>query len=799
MTPARALLLRALPALALHALAREVDACVGTLLYTTLDLPGFVGHALGLLDVRAASARVLVFVAAGFALLGALAFLRMRRGEAFPDALAGEAASLQPLYLRPFLTLLALASLLVRPSFPYGFTLPVALTQDWAIAQDAAALVALVAYRVAPIRVGAPRAGEVFFACFLAYALLVPEWARVADGHPGNEPKYLRMAVALGHRVSLDVEGIEGPVEEPETAPLLPAARTALAELWQESSLMLHGLATGRLGLFDKGAVEATRVARQTIRGKQGGIFHVLAPGPSLLLAPTLRIDRALNRLRGTPGRLAVSLLLWNALGAALIAALFLLIRDATGRPGLAAALAGLFALLPPFVFYFFQFYPEMPGALLLTLALRLLLFERLWTARRAAALGGMLAALPWLHQKFLPVALFLSLMALLRAVDQLVTFRALLALLAPQALSLYLTALYNFAIAGSPRPDALFLAWGPAGITSAHFGQGFIGLLIDARYGILPYVPLLLAGLGGILMRERGARLLRLGAPAALVYYMTVAAADDWHGAVSNLGRYFMPVAPYVIAAAGVAVANTLAQRGAATVLALLAALSALHARALWSDPHAANEATRLLARSRFADGSVYIPDLFIRSFAEGAPGLFARIAAWALLALLLALWLRRAAAGRAGFSPATALFGATSIVLAGALALERWPPAYRLARFQNAFELRPGTTAFVAAGAETERGVARARAGRVDLLVRSRASVDEIAVHASGKGRLRVPGRPPLEVAASGTWASLPLAAIGRFEGRRGVSESFYRQRFQVEGEDADVKLRFAAVARP
>ena len=77
---------------------------------------------------------------------------------------------------------------------------------------------------------------------------------------------------------------------------------------------------------------------------------------------------------------------------------------------------------------------------------------------------------------------------------------------------SLYLTALYNFAITGSVRPDALFLAWGPGGVTSARVGQGLLGLLLDARYGILPYVPILmLAGAGLVL--GRGAALRRRAA----------------------------------------------------------------------------------------------------------------------------------------------------------------------------------------------------------------------------------------------------------------------------------------------
>ena len=44
-----------------------------------------------------------------------------------------------------------------------------------------------------------------------------------------------------------------------------------------------------RAGAVGRDAIRATRVTRQTIRGKEGGVYHVLAPGPSLLLAPALR------------------------------------------------------------------------------------------------------------------------------------------------------------------------------------------------------------------------------------------------------------------------------------------------------------------------------------------------------------------------------------------------------------------------------------------------------------------------------------------------------------------------------
>src|SRR5262249_24395868 len=142
-----------------------------------------------------------------------------------------------------------------------------------------------------------------------------------------------------------------------------------------------------------------------------------------------------------------------------------------------------------------------------------------------------------------------LGLMAVSRAVDELVPLRGLLALLVPQAFSLYLTALWNFGISGSVRPDALFLAWGPGGVTSARIGEGALGLLLDARYGLLPCAPIYLLTAGCPWVPAPARRRLLWALHAVLSYYLTVAAADNWSGSVCNLGRYVMPVVPYLVA----------------------------------------------------------------------------------------------------------------------------------------------------------------------------------------------------------------------------------------------------------
>lgn len=773
-------ILFALLPFALHGLAREVDAAMGLLLKASTPPSSFVGEALRVLASSGpgVAVKVALWTAAGALLWLALAAARAREeGRGLSAALGREAASFAPLYLRPLVSLLALASVGLHPSFPYAFTLPVALSQDWGPGQDLAALAAFAAMRLPAFRLPAPRPAAIFFVSFLVYALLTPEWARQWEGHPGNEPKYLRMAVAIGHELTLDAEGVSAPMEELQPRPLLEAAGRAMGTLVHES-LGMFGALAGGAGI-GRESITATRITRQTIQGKEGGVYYVLAPGPSMLLAPTLRVDRALNRARGVQGRLAVSVLAWNALAAGLVVALFLLVREATGWPGLAALVALGSAVVPPFVFYSYQFYPEMPGALVLTLVFHRLLSRPRRSTAGAWLFGALLATLPWLHQKFLPVWLVLVVTAAWLAVREKAPRPVLVGLLAPQAVTLYLTALYNFAIAGSVRPDALFLAWGPGGVSAARVGQGLLGLLIDARYGILPQAPLYLLAAAGLVLG--GARRFAFVLPAAVVYYATVASADNWSGAVSNLGRYVMPVAPLAVALAGVALARTSSRRGAVAVALMLAGWTGLLALRLFQDPHSANDGWVLLAKSTFADGNQYIPNLFIRSWSDGAPGLVARIMAWMAVAAVFAFWMRRSAGGKGGESPAHALAGVAAIVLATGLLLERWPSARMAPHFGAAIASAPAVTSFFDGPVAVREDEARLSPGRVDLLVRSAVPMPSIRMVVGGDGLLRLPGRASIMARPAGALVDLPLEPRYTI---RDTGETFQGLAMRVEG---------------
>jgi hypothetical protein len=723
-----------------------------------------------------------------------LAFARAGAdGAPFAQALADETRALRPLLLRPAITALALVSLAARPTWPYGFTLPVALTQDWALAQDVATLAALVAARWRPVAWPAPGAVSCAFLALVGYGLVTPPWAWHWDNHPGNEPKTLRMAVAIGHRMSLDVGPVSGPMEELPVRGWPSSMATAARRLGQESVDMVRALARGpsAVGLD---AIRATPMTRQTIRGKDGGVYYVLAPGPSLLLAPALRADRALNLARGTPGRLTVTLFAWHALAAGAAAALFLLLRDATGRPGLAAASAAVAAFVPPALFYSYQFYPEMLAAGMMAVGLRALALGGWWSTRTCLGIGALLATLPWLHQKFLPLWAALTVLAAARAVHDLVSARGLAALLLPQAATLYLTALYNFAITGSVRPDAVFQAWG-FGLSGSRVELGILGLPFDARYGLFPYVPVFLLAAGGGLGAAGRTLRFPLALAAGAVYFLTVAAADNWAGPISNLGRFMLPLMPVLALLGALALARSGRAPGVRFLALTLAGWSALVAVKLWRDPHAANDCALLLARSAFAEGTAYIPTLYLRGWNEAPPGTAARVAAWLALSTALGLWLRRAARGAGGASAARTLAGVAATLLVVGFALERWPVPPRRARFDEAVDLGRGATAFVDGAAEVAGDHVRARSGAVGLLVRSPVPLAALAVQAEGHGLIQARGLPATLLPGRALTFELALDEVGAFTGRRGAREMLYAQRLEID-RAGTVALRLRAL---
>ena len=306
--------------------------------------------------------------------------------------------------------------------------------------------------------------------------------------------------------------------------------------------------------------------------------------------------------------------------------------------------------------------------------------------------------------------------------------------------------ALYNFAITGSVRPDALFLAWGPGGVTSARLGQGVLGLLDFAlRHPAVRAAPD--PGSRGARARRCAEARTRIAGGARLLPDRRVRRQLVGRGLQPGPLRHAGRAAPR--GARRDRTRATSKRRGVVALAFALVSWTGLMALALRLDPHGANDSWLLLAKSTFADGRQYMPGLFIRTWADAAPGLAAQLATWALLTAATAFWLKRAAAedGRAGASPLRALAGVAATLLLAAFVLEHAAYQHRVLGRPGPGEVQAGegATIFLTGNVFSPRGRGRGRP-RSGRAARAGARRANGWAHARRRGRLRHPaaGRP-------------------------------------------------------
>ena len=270
-----------------------------------------------------------------------------------------------------------------------------------------------------------------------------------------------------------------------------------------------------------------------------GRPFPAHSPGLPLLLAPVYALG----------GRAACAVLL-ALLAAALAGETRRLALLATGDEA-AALTAWAVVIGPPVALYSFHTYTEVPSALAVALALRLLLGG---AGVGAAALAGALAgALPWLHPKMIPAAGVLGALGLVR-----LRGRPRLVLLAVAAAEVAALCVFYWRVFGRPTPLAVY-----GGMPQDASGQpvrALVGLLLDRSFGLLPHAPLFLLALAG-LVRLRGH--LRATWPQLLVGAAVLAPVLPWRmwwGGQCPPARFLVPLVPLlgVLAALRVAAGGT-------------------------------------------------------------------------------------------------------------------------------------------------------------------------------------------------------------------------------------------------
>ena len=273
---------------------------------------------------------------------------------------------------------------------------------------------------------------------------------------------------------------------------------------------------------------------RHAYQYEPGGPFiSVHHVGLPLLLTPAVPFTAALNwanpRLQIWP--LHVELIALAALSAQLLYLILCLLSPT--RRWLRRAVWASIAFSPPLIVYANQVFPDQPAALLALVVVYALLRapSRGWLFTGALAA----AALPWLHVRFLPVAVLLAIAVSYRALTGLEPrTRAAQARWAAMSLAPLVVSVTAMSIAfsvwyGSPLPNAQYkFIHSPAGLDSAYgsLARGIWG----SDSGMLPYAPVFILALAALpLVVRRFGRLGLLALTIAGVYMAGV----TWQGAI--------------------------------------------------------------------------------------------------------------------------------------------------------------------------------------------------------------------------------------------------------------------------
>jgi len=325
----------------------------------------------------------------------------------------------------------------------------------------------------------------------------VPQQEKEAEAFGGDEPKYLRIAYSLLRDTDADISG--GRTQTPDFSlrlrqvrNLVLVGRDAILRLWSPVEIPIgHNWNAGNW----------------TVKGLDGGLYHLQPPGLPALVAVALGIGEAVLPERD-PGIYVFVLLA----GVWILAAreLWLLGLDVMGdRLRTTVLVIMVFASAPVYVGGY-QLFPESLALLLFPwLFRRLRASDRVLTSGAAALAGFVAGYLLWIHPKLTLVAALFAAMAILRPAT---ASRARVWFAAAFALTAFTSVLYCFQVSGLFRPEGLYIRQaeeyvGSPNPLSLRFAAGVVKAILGGRDGLLIFGPMLVLGVMAMRVLKRPSR----------------------------------------------------------------------------------------------------------------------------------------------------------------------------------------------------------------------------------------------------------------------------------------------------
>jgi hypothetical protein len=269
-----------------------------------------------------------------------------------------------------------------------------------------------------------------------------------------------------------------------------------------------------------------------------GTRYEVHNIGISLMMIPGFSI----LGYKGAIGTFAV-------LSALLVANIFLLTADITGRRRLSFAVAAIVGCSAPFIFYFRYIYPEIPAALCLVYAVRILIINRPSSVSLLLA-GSAAAIMPWFHAKFVLMSAILAGLFLWKHRR---SIRSMAFYLIPHFPIALLLMVFFYQAYGSWMPNAQY--GGAYDTVSSFFFRGAPGIFLDRDHGLLAFAPFFWLVLPGLPLLYKQNRVyffstLILTVPSFVIF----TSHWMWWGGPCPAARFLIPIIPLFIPAIALA-----------------------------------------------------------------------------------------------------------------------------------------------------------------------------------------------------------------------------------------------------